>query len=370
MSELNPGKVEFHLANPYGALPHFDGKTSFRAAERILAFHGLLDRQDASVSGFTGAFARQLEYIYPEIERLVFARFKARKLIPVDNGVPNWAEFFTYRQLGEVQKNAAIVHNYSDDAPRPDFYATEWPQRIFSLSSSYGYSIQDMRAAAQMNISLDAELGRMAREMIERQIEDLAAFGTPLILQPGGTQQVYGLTNAPNVVGTTQVSSGTWIAQYNADTSSGKTTSIGAMVSDLNAMRKQIFDNTKGEMGDIGELSLVFPTKLYSFLASTPRSIQFDSTGQSLLDYLVKTCGYKDADFWNRVDLAASGGTTGRTFAYRRDPAVLRLVISQEFEQFAPQPRNMGFVIPCHARTGAVEVKRPLEMTYMDGISP
>lgn len=362
--------VEFHKSNPFGHLPHFDSKTSQRAARRVLDFHGMLDHADANVSGFVAGFARQLEYVYPEVERLVFSQLKARTLIPVDTSVPNWAETFTYRQMGEIQRNAAIALSYTDDAPQPELYANEFPQRIFSLTSAYGYSIQDMRAAAELNIQLDAEKGRMARQMIERSIEDLAAFGTPLILQPGGSQQVYGLTNAPNVTATTQISSGTWIAQYNADTSDDKTASKAAMLADLAAMRQQIFNNTKGEMGQLGTLSVVFPTKLYSFLENVPRSIKFDSTGQNLLEYLVKTAGYKDASYWNRLDLANSGGTGGRTMVYRRDPQVLRLIIAQEFEQFAPQPRNLGFIIPCHARTGAVEVRRPLEMTFMDGISP
>jgi hypothetical protein len=53
--------------------------------------------------------------------------------------------------------------------------------------------------------------------------------------------------------------------------------------------------------------------------------------------------------------------------AYLRNPEVLELEIPQDFEQFAPERRNLEFIVNCHARCGGVLVYQPLAMAYMDG---
>lgn len=361
-----------HMAGAYGDpnAGRFDARQCERVSKRLLEQMGITrgdgGREDA---GWTGAFARQLEYRMTQTYDVDYSTLKARTLIPVDNSVPAGAEYFTYHQYDAGGDKARIVHNYSDDAPQADIKAQEFSQRCFSLTSAYSYSVQDMRAAAFAGIPLEAKKALGARMMIERKIEDLAASGTPEIMQPGGTQQAYGLYNAPNVALIAQVSTGTWAAQYAADVSADHITSKTQIVADLNAILNGILTNSKGEYGELGDYSVVFPTPIYAFLRNLPRSVQYDSNGQSLLEYVVKTCGFKDWAYWNRADKANAAGNAGRIAVYKRDPDVLRLVMPQEFEQFAPQPRNLSMVITCHARSGAVEVTRPLKMAYMDGPS-
>ena len=364
--------------NPYAGVPKLDTRMLGRHAARLLDQFGLLrgdgSREDA---GFTATFARELEYRYTELFNFEYPQFKARSLVPVDNRVPSGADYFTYRSYDKVGNLARVVHNYSDDSPTADVKGHEFPQRIFSLSSSYQYSIQDMRASAMAGVPLEALKAENAREMIERKLEDLAAFGTTEVnvnAYGAATQAAYGLLNAPNVNATTQVSSGTWQAQYLADTSTGRTTSIGAIQSDIAAMRGTIYTQTKGDHGNAGQCDLVVPTSVFVFLDSTPRSIQYDGTGQTLKEYLEKACGLKSIVQWNRSDGYANGVTGspieyGQVTMYEKDPRCLSLIMSQEFEQFAPQPRNMSFVINCHARTGSVEVRYPLWMTKMTGVS-
>lgn len=354
-----------HLAG----LPRFDAKSAMAAAKRLLEFHGMIGNGDSRHdAGWTAMFARQLEYRYTQTFDAIYPKFKARQLIPVDNQVPTGAEFFTYRQFNTAGSLGQIVHNYADDAPQADIMGEEFAQRIVSVTSAYSYSIQDMRAAAMAGVPLEAKKAENAREMIERKLEDLAALGSLAVKQPNGTA-FYGLLNAPGVAATIQVSTGTWAAQYAADTSQDKTTSKAAIANDINAMRQTVFNATKGEAGDIGTMTLIVSTPVYSFLATTARSILYDNTGSSLLTWLKDACGLVSIEFWNRVDTAGAGGH-GRMMLYPKDPRVVSLIISQEFEQFAPQPRNLGFLVNCHFRTGAVEVRYPLHLTYMDGPSP
>lgn len=367
--------VEVTQHNPFKGVRGMrrgDSKAYARVAKRLMENLDQLTGDDRVDAAPTMAFARELEYRYTETFDVEMSQFKARQLIPVDLRVPSSKEFFTYKQFLKVGDVAKISHSYADDAPMADAYGEEFSQRIVSIRSAYNYSVQDMRAAADDGVPLEAIKAENAREMIERKIEDLAAFGAPEILQPDGATQMYGLLNAPNVslvVQTANVGT-TWEAQYLADASTNKTTSIAQMVQDINALTRAVFDGTKGEAGGEGTLTMVVPTTVKSFLRNTPRSINFDSTGQSLWDYLIKTCGLAGADFWNRCDLANAGLNKGRIVVYEKNPKVVSLIISQDFEQFAPQLRNMGFVINCHARTGAATVRYPLHMKYMDGPSP
>lgn len=357
-------------SNPFAGVPKFDTGRLDEISPDLLMQAGIFSKTDRADAIFSGSamFARQLEYIYTETFDVEYPENKARRLIPVDNRVPNGADYFTYRQFNRGGDKARIVHSFTDDAPMADVNGAEFSQRLFSIASSYGFNIQEMRAAAMAGVPLEAMKASAAKIMIDTKIEDLAAVGSIEVMQPGGTQQAYGLYNAPNVNATTQVSTGTWPAQYAADSSLGKVTSITAMQLDLSTLRQKIFNQTLGEHGQVGTLTCLFSTSLAVFLQSTPRNVQYDATGQTLWEYLQKSCGFKEFDFWNRGDTAGAG-SAGRIVAYEKNPRALSLIMSQEFEQFAPQFRNMGIIVPCHARTGCVEVRYPLWMSYLDGPS-
>lgn len=378
--------VEVTQSNPFLGIPSMrrgDSRGYAKVAKQLLEQTGLLEtiRRDGggrTDAAYSAAFARELEYRYTETFDVEFSKFKARSLIPVDTRVPSGDEFFSYKQFTKIGDVARISHSYTDDAPQPELAAAEFPQRIVSLRAAYSFSVQDMRAAAEAGRPFESMKAEATREMIERKIEDLAAFGTPQILQPDGATQMYGLLNAPNVNRTAGVyssvtASNDWITLYNADASTGKSTSVAGILADVNAMIGTIFNQLKGEGGDVGTLTMVLPTPLYLFLRQTVRNTQFDATGQSLLEYVQKACGLKEIDFWNRCDAAALTGASagkGRIMVYEKNPRVVSLIISQDFEQFAPEKRNMSFVVDCHARTGAVTVRYPLRITFMDGASP
>jgi hypothetical protein len=60
---------------------------------------------------------------------------------------------------------------------------------------------------------------------------------------------------------------------------------------------------------------------------------------------------------------------SGMALMYEKNPRVLNLVISQEFEQFPPQQDGLLWEVYCHLRTGGVNVIRPLAVSTQVGIS-
>jgi len=356
----------FGLDNPMAGFMKFDSKDLPGAIGRIL--ETIQGRQDAQE---TAIFARQLEYIYTQTYDILYPDLKARTLIPVDTRVPTGADSFTYTQFDKLGE-AKIVHNYSQDFPDASIVGKQFKQGIVSLGDSYQYTIQDMRAAAMAGLPLEARKAATARWVMEKKLELLAAQGD-------SATNLYGLANAPNIQQTTKVSqnnagstSATWASLISDALGKGNITAVAQEIAkDVLQMGKDIFTNTKGvHYGD----TLVLSTPMYGVLASTPMAPQF---GQSvtLLDYLLELDPWlKTVEFWPYLDtvanLAPTPGTSGHGLAmrYQKDPTVLALIISQEFEQFAPQPRNMSFIVPCHMRTGAVEVRYPKAVTCMTGL--
>jgi hypothetical protein len=329
------------------------------AAKRFLSMRNDAWNTDSIVTNtnMSAFMARQLEYIYTQTYDIKRPEFKARKLIPVDTRVPSGAETYTYRQFEETGY-AAVGHNYSGELPDSDVKASETPAKLVSILGSYHYSIQDMRAAAFAGVPLDAKKAASVRRAFERKLEILAAVGTS-----GMTAQdvgITGLTNAPGIVATTQKSTGTWIAQLATSIAAG----VAAVITDINALTANVFAATGGVWGEPGTLSLLLPIDEYNALNTTPSHLTYNDS--NLLETVLKVCKLKDIDYWNPLGSAGSG-SKGRIMVYPRDPEILGLIISQEFEQFAPQPKSLAFQVPCHMRTGAVEVRYPLAISYMDG---
>lgn len=323
-------------------------------------------RYDSSQTAF---FARQLEYIYTQTYDIKYPELKARQLVPVDTRVPNGAEFFTYRSF-EKQGLAKVIHSYADDFPKASVKASEFQQRVVGLGASYGYSVQDMRAAAFAGVPLEAREAEAARWALESLLEELAATGdaSGKVLQPDGTTAFYGFANAPNILQTTKVSpAGTWAAQIAAGVAGGTLTAVAqAIAQDVLNMYTNVFNTTKGV--HIPN-TLLLPTNSYSALLTQPRAPGF--TDDTILGFLMKLLaphGLQQITWWNRLDTAGSGAV-GRAMLYEKSQENEGLIISQEFEQFPPQPKGMTWMIPCHMRTGAVEVRYPKSVTYMDGVA-
>lgn len=353
----------YGFKNPYAGMPKFDSKHLPFVIER--GFEVMTgERLDANE---TAIFARQLEHILSETYETVYPEHKARLLIPVDTRVPSGAETFTYRMFDKVGE-AAIINSYADDFPNADIIGEETPQRIVSLGTSFQYNIQDLRGAAMAGVALEAEKAKAARFVMENKLETLAAGGDT-------NTGLVGLANATGIQTVTKVSqnnagatTSTWEALITDALAKGDLTkAVQEILKDINAMQRAIFDATEGTSTPD---TLVLTTKCYSLLNSTQRAPGF--TDDTILQYILKTSPWlKSIDFWSRLNglapLAGGGANRGLNMMYQKNPRVLGLIISQDFEQFAPQPRNMAFVVPCHLRTGAVEVRYPKAVARMVG---
>ena len=299
---------------------------------------------------------RQLETVRAKVFEVLYAALLARTLIPVSNEDDPGAESIrvdAYDSFGV----AKIIASYAKDFPRADVKVFEMRAVIKSLGDSYGYNIQEARAAAFANRPLEQRKANSAVRAMAQELERIALLGdvpnnlTGLFNIPNA--QVYTVPNA--AAGTPNGGLATnWINKTPDE-----------ILKDLNALVKVIRVNSKDvEQAD----TLCLPIAQHQLISTTARSTVSDTT---ILNFFLanqpQTGGIKTVVPVYRLTGQGVGGTD-RFLAYKRDPDVLQLAIPQEFEQFPPQWEGLEMTIPCHMRTAGVLCFRPMSVAYGDGL--
>jgi hypothetical protein len=313
----------------------------------VSPFLQMVQRLDTRLDAKYGAFLeKQLEYVKAQTYDIHYPTLKARRFIPVNNQIPNGAASHVYRSWDEYGQ-ARLISNYGDDFPKVGVGVKEFAGTIKSIGASYSYSIEDLRRSAFSGAQLDSRLARVARNAIEFELDRLAAFGHK-------EARLQGFLNNPHVP--IRKAKTPWVE-------GSSTLESRKILEELASLITQMVDETK-------ELhapdTLLVPTKHYAFLAQTPVSDKSETT--ILKSFLANNPYIKGIDSWHRLDHAASDGKGARIVAYKRTPEILQLEIPQEFEQFPAQPRNMEFVINCHAKFAGVTIYYPKAVTYLDGV--
>jgi len=127
--------------------------------------------EDASVF-----FARELDYIKSQSYDVEYPEFTALKLFPISSEVNPGAETMTYYSYDKTGM-AKIIRNYSTDLPRADVKGKPTSVWIKSVGSSYGYSVQEMRASKMAGKSLDVRKAEAARYSVDFLLNKIAWAG-------------------------------------------------------------------------------------------------------------------------------------------------------------------------------------------------
>jgi hypothetical protein len=324
-------------------------KHRFDSYKQVLKVSNIADRLSEDLGRRFDAnesliFARQLEEIDTQLYEVQYPQFRAVELIPI-RPTSNAAQTYTYRVLNHAG-SAKIVANYGTDFPRVGAQSTEQSSKIESIGDSYGYSIQDVRAAAMANVPLEDTLARTAREAIAQFVDNVLWFGNTEV-------GLTGLANNSEVSLVTPIN-GNWATE----------TDPNKILADLLKLEAAAYNATAGvEFVD----SLLLPQVLFAKLSTTPLSALAPTV--SILDYFKsKSMFVKNVEAVWRLNTANAAGTGPRAIVYRRDPAKIQGILPIEFEQFPPQAQALEFSVFCHARCGGVIIRYPRSAWYMDGI--
>lgn len=291
-------------------------------------------------------FQRELEQILTEQFDIKHAGLKARQLVPVDNSIDPGVETVTYDQfdtLGEAKR----ISDFSDNLPMVNVSGLQFSQRMQSYGAAFGYSLQEVKAAASARKPLERMRAMAARKSLDLQLDNIASVGDT-------TAGLRGLLNLASptsfTLGTKGAGGLTW-AVATAD----------EILADLSGIVTQVVVDTKEVERPT---RIVLPTAQFELIKNKARSTTSDTT---VLSFFRDTNPGIEVMSWERL-AGAGAGSVDRMVAYDPNIMNVRLLMAVEFEQCPPQQRNMAFVVNCHMRTGGVIAPYPKSVAYGDGL--
>jgi hypothetical protein len=300
-------------------------------------------------SAQTMFFARELEAKKAQTYDVIRAPLRAFELIPVSTEAGPGAEAIVYEQYDSTGI-AKIIANYADDLPRADVKGQEFTARVKSVGNSYGYSLQEIRAAQFAGKSLEQRKANAAARAQREQWNRIAFFGSATDGLPGWLSNA----NVPNAAVATGAGAGSptaWASKTPAE-----------ILKDLNDAVNGIVDLTNGAEAPN---TVVMPIKQYTQISTTNAGTGTDTT---ILEYFLRNSPFITSVEWANELKGAFTGSTDGFIVYDRSPDKMTLEMPQMFEQLPVQERGLEYVVPCHSRIAGVIIYYPLSQTFKYGI--
>lgn len=284
---------------------------------------------------------RQLEYIRPQVFEVEYADIKYPTILPVTAEAGPGAQTFTYRIM-DATGDFKLISDAADDLPRADVSQTEKSINIRSFGGSFGYTVQELRAAQMANLSLEQRRASAVRRSYEEKVESVAMFGE-------GSVSLAGFFNNATV---DVISANKWFS----------TSSVTAqeMLEILNQGVSAIISGSNmKEQPD----TILIAYEDYNIISTTRNS---DSSDVTVLEYFLRTNPFiRNVEPINQLAAANSSLAKNRLVVYKRDPQKVQLHIPQPLELFPPQQRGLEFIVPAHARVGGVALYYPKSVKYV-----
>ena len=299
-------------------------------------------------------FARELDFIKAKSYDKLYPEFTALNHFPITHEAPEGAEtitYYTYEKTGF----AAIISNYATDLPRADVKGKPTTAYVKSIGSSYGYSVQDMRASRMAGKSLDTRRAEAARYAIDMAVNMIAFAGNK-------EHNIMGMMSEGNNIPLYTLSTVEVGGEHYTDF---KHKSAAQILDDLNGMVAYQAKLTKNvERAD----TLALPASVFIDISTR----QVPNTGFTVLRFLKENAPYLK-DIVPAPELEEDSTETnpygkGAMLMYTNSADKFSLEIPMAFYQYPLQNRNLEVVIPCEERLGGIIMYYPLSAMIAVGV--
>jgi hypothetical protein len=298
-------------------------------------------RMDSNTTAF---LAQELTQIETEVFDEVLPELIGRQICPMyDKYINPGAEsYIVTRKV--AHGGLKVVADDSNDLPLISLKRepTTWPLR--NLGGKVHWSLQSLAASAMGGFQLDTETLQTAREVAERDLDEIIAIGN------GTLGFATGLLNDAAALAAKIDATANWLTNT--------TDPVGTMVKDI----CRLIEEVRVKSGNKYQATDVILADTLMAKLAEPHTYR----GVSALALLKEQ--YKEVTFtgWWRASTVASG-SKARIVAFCKKPRVAAVVVPQEFMFLPPQAKDLGFNVPCFLRTGGCIVNDPLGMRYMEG---
>lgn len=301
--------------------------------------------EDASIF-----FARELDYIKSKSYDKVYPEFTALNHFPITHEVPEGAETTTYYSY-EKTGYAEIISNYATDLPRADVKGEPTTAMIKSIGDSYGYSVQDMRAARMTGKSLDTRRADAARYAADRKTNEIAFAGDK-------KNKLMGMLSTDNDIPLYT------LASVN-DKTSWKDKSAYEILDDVNGMFGYQAKITQDvERAD----TLALPPDVYIDISTR----QIPNTGYTVKKFLLENAPYLkeiiSAPELSDINTATNPYGANVALMYTNSAEKFSLEIPMSFYQYPLQNRNLEVIVPCEERVAGIIMYYPMSAMIAVGV--
>jgi len=303
--------------------------------------------------------SQALQTVTLDALRAVYPGILFRQLASQQGGLTPGTASFTWDEY-DVAGMAKLIANYGDDLPDVTAFITQNVGIVRSLGNAFKYSKQDVRAVLEarrlgrQGIVLDVDRVALAREIMERKKDEIAAIGSPLGKLPG-------ILKNPNVT----VLSAAAPATGTSKKWTGVDKTGQEIVTDLRNLTSQVRIQSKGIHSPT---TVVMPIEEYE--AASRKSLTINNMETTALAHFLNTETQSGRAIqvmqWNRAAKADAAGTGPRVMAYEASAEAVRVVEPLDFEADPPQRVGLEFRVPCESRFGGIYIRRPLAFAYLD----
>lgn len=304
-------------------------------------------RLDANTTVF---LERELTSVDPRRYMELFAGLRAMDFVPPIQGLAPYDRTYEY-SMWSITGYAATYGDNAKDLPRVGVKRTPGTRRITPIGAEYGWTVDDIRAAAAKNVPLDDVTIIAAMSVINRKLDERIALGD--------TQLGYtGLLNDADILSSNSVAPvGTFT------TAANKLDSLNKLVQATRARLKQATDSPDGKgIPAFDKFQILLPTEDYAAIVQTPASASYPNT---ILDVFMAAnrqwvSGVEEWHYLDGID-----GGEGRAVAYPLNPAALGHATARYYTEEPPQANGLNIDVPVHAASGGTVIRYPVAVSYM-----
>lgn len=288
-----------------------------------------------------GFVTHQRTHIEPEVLKKEYPEITYSQMIPVDSSAPEWAPsvtFFTQDQTGQ----AKFINGKGDDIPLVGLTMGKFEQTVAMAGIGYGFSLEEVGAAQQLNRNLNTE-GADAAVMAYEQMVDRVAFL--------GDSQL-GVVGLFNATGITEVAAGALIAAMTPQ----------EILALINGQITAIMAATNGiELAD----TVVLPLAVYGDIATRQLAPESDRT---VMDFIQRSNVYTMRT-GQPLMIMGSHRLTNTIMIYRRDPRVLKMHMPMPLRFIPPQARGLEIIVYGMFRFAPVSIRKPGAFRRITGVA-
>lgn len=290
----------------------------------------------------------QQSHIETEVNETKYPEIQYPALVPVDTSAHDFAKTITYYS-SDKHGEAKWINGNADDIPLAGTELQKHETSVHMAGIGYGYGYEELHQAMHMGYPLRNNDAMAARRAYEEHIDKIVFYGDQM-------KGMDGLINNPAVTAA-PVITGNWA-----------TATEDQMLEDINnliigtatASNYTAIANTV--LIDPVNWSMVATQRLGDMSMTLLRFLQANNaytaqTGQPLMFRAVRGLG------------TAGNAGTARMVAYRRDLQTLKLNLPMPHRFLdVYQDGPLNWVVPGVFRTGGLEIRRPAEVRYGDGL--